>query len=71
MSRRMWPWDAEWKFNVRATLKQVTVWRQAANFLGMPIPVYLAHAGTRYAKNLERRVNRVMKKLDQEKERER
>lgn len=69
MSRRMWPYDADWKFNVRATVKQVTVWRRAADFLGMPIPVYLAHAATRYAKNLERRVNRIMKQVDRERER--
>lgn len=64
----MWPHDATWNYTVRGTVRQITAWHRAAEFLGIPVPVYLATAATRYAKNLERRVNRIMKKLDQEKQ---
>ncbi len=68
MSRRKWPHDATWSYTVRATPRQLTVWQRAADFCGTDIAVYLAHAGTKFAAILERRINRVMKQVDAERE---
>ncbi len=67
MSRRKWPHDATWTFSVRGTSEQLTYWRRAADFCGTDIAVYLAFAGVKYAKTLERKINRVMKEVDAEK----
>jgi hypothetical protein len=54
MSRRMWPYEAEVKFNVRATYKQAGAWGYAANIKGLRTPVFLALAADVYAEHLER-----------------
>jgi hypothetical protein len=54
MSRRMWPYDAEVRFNVRATYKQAGAWGYAARVKGLHTPVFLALAADVYAAHLDR-----------------
>lgn len=62
MSRRVWLKDADWTYTVRATVRQLTVWQRAADFLGLSIPVYVATAATRYGQSLERKVTRALRR---------
>lgn len=49
MGRRMWPYEAEMKFNVRATYEQAGKWEYAARIYGLPTPVFLARAADDFA----------------------
>lgn len=54
MGRPMWPYDALWRFNVRATDKQAGAWEHAAKVKGLRTPLFLALAADVYSAHLER-----------------
>ena len=58
MGRRMWPYEAHWKLNVRAQDGQHGKWEYWARFKGLPTPVFLALAADVYCDYLEKRCAR-------------
>lgn len=54
MGRRMWPYEAHWKLNVRALDGQHGKWEYWARFKAVPTPVFLALAADIYCEHLER-----------------
>ena len=70
MGRQMWPYDAERRFTVRATYKQVSAWSTGASIKGLPLPVFLALAADVYAKHLERCAARWKRSDERRKARE-
>lgn len=69
MGRRMWPYEAEVKFNVRATYKQAGLWGYWAKMKGLPTPVFLALAADVYTAHLERLFARMERARERRKAR--
>ncbi len=70
MGRRMWPHEAELKFNVRATYEQAGLWESAARGQGDPVPVFLARAADVYAAHWRRVTARWRRAEERRKARE-